>query len=250
SPVPGRDAEQRQPAGGLPVAAAQAPAAAVPAAASTLVALMPALPLPQAQDQQESGAQVLAVEPAQAAGEPVPARASGMPPAQVVEYALARFAQAAADAQPQPSALGASPRPAADGAPAAAALIHPQAASLVHQQLDLLASGVFRWSGHAWPGVPMEWTVQEERARQQHGGEPADDQPVQWATTLSLDLPQLGSVKVNLRLSGMNVNAQVLATQADAAHQLRKRDAVLGRRMSDAGLALQSLQFDSQAVAP
>ncbi|MBS0455131.1 MAG: flagellar hook-length control protein FliK [Proteobacteria bacterium] len=242
--------QQRLPSGMLPTAAAQAAALAMPADAPALAALMPALPL-QEQVRQEGGAQAAGpelVEPGQAA-ESDPARAQRMPLASV-EHALSRFAQAAADAQPRSCVLADSPRQAAadvaaDAAPAAAAVIHPQAATLVHQQLDLLASSMFRWSGQAWPGVPMEWTVQDERARQ-HAHEREDELPSQWATTLSLDLPQLGSLKVNLRLAGMSVHAQVLATRSDALEQLRTREAMLTRRMSGAGLDLQGMQFDSQ----
>jgi len=46
-----------------------------------------------------------------------------------------------------------------------AELIHPQAATVVHQQLDLLATAVFRWSGQAWPQVPMDWSIQQEEGR-------------------------------------------------------------------------------------
>lgn len=213
--------QQRQLAGmQLPAAPAQAPAIAVPASAgSAMAALTPASQMhPQAR-QQPDEARVHDVQ-----------RAEPAEPRAVRQHDMAAPAQASA----------------AD-APASAAVIHPQAAALVHQQLDLLASSMFRWSGEAWPGVPMEWSVKEEGARQ-HAGEGAEDQP-HWSTTLSLDLPRLGPVKVDLRLDGSNVHAQLSAAQAAAQGQLRSHGNGLSVRMSGAGLCLKSFQLGSGAAA-
>ena len=228
----------------LPVAAAQAQAAAMPApaAATPLVASAPvdmqkvldasgteALPMPRHQD-------------AVGSSQPHP-QPGGMPAASHAAQAdasSARSAGAAPVAQRAPAATTAPD-------PAATAVVHPQAAPLVHQQLDLLASAMFRWSGEAWPGVKMEWTVQEEG-----GGTPddADAQPAaQWSTALSLELPRLGRVDLRMKLSGATVRAQLAAPQRDALTQLRVHRAGLSQRLAAAGFELRALQLDAELAA-
>lgn len=236
--------QPRQPSGVLPMAAAPASAGAMPAAsASTVAALMPALPLQQAP--QQAGQ-----EPVTAAGhtKPEPAAMQGAP-AVSVDGALSRHEHVATAAHAQSAAAADSAMP-ADALPAAAsAVVHPQAAALVHQQLDLLAGAMFRWSGEAWPGVPMEWTVQEEGGRR-HTDEDEDHSPVQWATTLTLDLPRLGAVKVALKLDGQSVHARLAANDEPTTDRLRSGAEGLTRRMSQAGLELQSLALGAEVTAP
>lgn len=237
--------QPRQPSGGvLPMAAAPASAGAMPAAsASTVAALMPALPLQQAP--QQAGQ-----EPVTAAGQtkPEPAAMQGAP-AVSVDGALSRHEHVATAAHAQSAAAADSAMP-ADALPAAAsAVVRPQAAALVHQQLDLLAGAMFRWSGEAWPGVPMEWTVQEEGGRR-HPDEDEDRSPVQWATTLTLDLPRLGAVKVALKLDGQSVHARLTANDEPTTDRLRSGAEGLTRRMSQAGLELQSLALGAEVTAP
>jgi len=43
--------------------------------------------------------------------------------------------------------------------------IHPSTIPLVRQQLDVLASDQFRWSGEAWPGAKFEWEIQPQKPR-------------------------------------------------------------------------------------
>mgnify|MGYP003576031893 CR=1 FL=1 len=236
--------QPRQPPGVLPMPGAPAPAGAMPAAsASTVAALMPALPLQQAP--QQAGQ-----EPVTAAGhtKPEPAAMQGAP-AVSVDSALSRHEHVATAAHAQSAAAADSAMP-ADALPAAAsAVVHPQAAALVHQQLDLLAGAMFRWSGEAWPGVPMEWTVQEEGGRR-HTDEDEDHSPVQWATTLTLDLPRLGAVKVALKLDGQSVHARLAANDEPTTDRLRSGAEGLTRRMSQAGLELQSLALGAEVTAP
>lgn len=144
--------------------------------------------------------------------------------------------------------------PVVDRAPVAAApvdaqgastLIHPQAAPLVHQQLDLLASSMFRWSGEAWPGVPMQWTVQEEEGGRREADADAS-QPAQWSTTVSLELPRLGRVDLRMSLSGNSARAQLVAPERHALMQLQAHRSLLSQRMAAAGFELRSLQLDSE----
>ncbi|WP_077001314.1 flagellar hook-length control protein FliK [Variovorax sp. KK3] len=125
--------------------------------------------------------------------------------------------------------------------PQAGEMIHPQAVTVVHQQLDLLATAVFRWNGQAWPEVPMDWSIHEEQAHPQ-GDDAQDPQPRRWSTTVSLDLPRLGPVELRLSLSGAAVQAQMVASRDATAARLRADGDALERRFEAAGLRLDALR--------
>ena len=126
-------------------------------------------------------------------------------------------------------------------APQVAEVIHPQAVALMRQQLDLLASAVFRWSGEASPGVAMEWSIQQEQAGH-HADTLEEDRPQRWATTLSLTLPKLGAVDIRLSLTGPIVQAQLAASEPVTLARLQADRGELAQRLETAGLSLQALQ--------
>jgi len=133
-------------------------------------------------------------------------------------------------------------------------VIHPQAVTLVHQQLDLLAGAVFRWSGQAWPDVPMTWSIQEEQeqaeAEAREGAVVDEDPARRWSTTVSLQLPRLGDVDLRLSVAGPAVQAHLTAREAPTAERLRGDAGQLVRRFEAAGLQLQQLQVVAKAAAP
>ncbi|MDP9604062.1 UNVERIFIED_ORG: hypothetical protein J2W38_003858 [Variovorax paradoxus] len=145
----------------------------------------------------------------------------------------------------------------ADGAAAAPAsrgaeVIHPQAVTLVHQQLDLLATAVFRWSGQAWPDVPMSWSVEEEHAQPdaRDSGAVEEEGKRRWSTTVSLALPKLGEVDLRLSLEGSAVQAHLLAREASTMARLRGDAGRLAKRFDAVGLQLQQvLVAEKEAVA-
>ncbi|MNK44855.1 Flagellar hook-length control protein FliK [compost metagenome] len=151
---------------------------------------------------------------------------------------LAEHARAAADVASTP-------------APRSTEVIHPQAVTVVHQQLDLLASAAFRWSGHAWPEVPMAWTIEEEPANPSaREGEPAEEEAARrWSTTVSLVLPRLGEVDLRLSLSGPTVQAQLQAREHATVARLRGDAGRLAQRFEAVGLQLQQLQVTEKAAA-
>ncbi|OEZ30076.1 flagellar hook-length control protein FliK [Variovorax boronicumulans] len=136
-------------------------------------------------------------------------------------------------------------------APRSTEVIHPQAVTVVHQQLDLLASAAFRWSGHAWPEVPMAWTIEEDPASSNaREGEPAEEEAARrWSTTVSLVLPRLGEVDLRLSLSGPTVQAQLQAREHATVARLRGDAGRLAQRFEAVGLQLQQLQVTEKAPA-
>ena len=144
----------------------------------------------------------------------------------------------------------------ADGAAAlpasrATEVIHPQAITLVHQQLDLLASSVFRWNGHAWPDVPMSWTVEEEQQAQPdaRGVATEEEGARRWSTTVSLELPKLGEVDLRLSLDGQAVQAHLFAREASTMARLRGDTGRLAKRFDAAGLQLQQVLVAEKEAA-
>ncbi|NDZ15820.1 hypothetical protein C7T35_34800 [Variovorax sp. WS11] len=234
---------------GVPAAAMPAPSWPIPAEqapeASRADGAVPAVPRPP-----QAG-------PALAVPEMPPPRPGTADALPASDAQRVRAAYRAGEAAPSVASFEAAPDPrtetqlarhgasaAAPGAAAApqsgAELIHPQTATVVHQQLDLLATAMFRWTGQAWPEVPMDWSIQEEGARQ--GDAAQEPAPRRWSTTLSLELPRLGAVELRLSLAGTEVQAQFAASEAATAGRMRSQGAALEQRFEAAGLRLQALQ--------
>lgn len=130
-----------------------------------------------------------------------------------------------------------------------AQVIHPQALTLVQQQLDLLASTEFRWTGQAWPGVPMDWSIKEEEIDRDAHASREEAAQRRWSTTLSLTLPRLGEVAVRLGLAGSNLSARLAASEAATVARLRADGATLAGRLEGAGLRLQEMQLTAMEQA-
>jgi hypothetical protein len=114
-----------------------------------------------------------------------------------------------------------------------AVVIHPQARVMVAQQLELLAGGVFHWRGEAWPGLAMEWSIQQdEPAASDCRAAPEHER--RWSTTLSLEMPNLGHVDVRLSLAGMSLHAAMWA-EDPALVRFRAGEAELQQQLATAG---------------
>jgi hypothetical protein len=111
-----------------------------------------------------------------------------------------------------------------------AAGIHPSTIPLVRQQLELLATDQFRWSGEAWPGAAFEWEIEPE----DHGGQSQDGGGPDraWRTRVTISLPLLGTVDADLVLTGTFLVVRVKASEdggarlfADGEHFRQQLDA-------------------------
>ncbi|CAN7243461.1 MULTISPECIES: flagellar hook-length control protein FliK [unclassified Variovorax] len=239
-----------------PETAAQPLATATAIAAETLKPVLPAAGAPGAsRSPAEAGASDGALPPRAPAPQ---VHAETVAPA--ADAARVQAAYRRGEAAPSAAPPEAPPVPRAEEATlrhAAAApvqalpageVIHPQAATVVHQQLDLLATAVFRWSGQAWPEVPMTWSIQEEDAKPQ-GDAPHEPAARSWTTTVSLGLPRLGAVDLRLSLTGSQIQAQLAAGEASTAARLRADSNRLVQRFEAAGLRLQELQIAAKDKA-
>ncbi|WP_261542096.1 flagellar hook-length control protein FliK [Burkholderia multivorans] len=207
--------------------------------------LTPRLSLPSARAAVQSGAVASggaasgAARPAGSAPEPTPGAQSHPP--------LARAAADAADPLHELADRRASvARPADAAAPSDAAAptpVHPAAVPIVRQQLDTLATDQFRWTGEAWPGVRVDWTIEpdESGGHAPRSGDDAGD-GIAWRTRLTLTLPTLGTVDAELVLNGAQLVARLRANQAGAA-RLAQHEPALRRRFEGSGLQLGGLSI-------
>lgn len=113
--------------------------------------------------------------------------------------------------------------------------VHADAVALVRQQLELLAQPVFRWSGEAWPGTPMDWEIHREPEDRSAG---SDAPPRNWSTRLAVSLPELKDVEVRLSLVGNTLQLQLAASDnatvallGNGRHELPARFAALGLQL-------------------
>ena len=123
----------------------------------------------------------------------------------------------------------------------------------MRQQLELLATPVFRWGGEAWPGVPMDWEIREEE-REDHKEErqaAADNEavPRTWSTRLALTLPTLRDVEVRISLAGTTLQVHLAARENATRDLLSEGRAELPKRLEELGLQLTGLQIGSLPAA-
>ena len=137
--------------------------------------------------------------------------------------------------------------PQASATPAGPA-VHPGAEGLVRQQLELLATQQFRWTGEAWPGTRMAWEIAPDSVH-------TDDEPARatqgvqsWSTRLLLELPELGTVEARLSLSPGGLGAKLVAGTSEVAS--RFEDARTGLRERLAANGIELLQFTARTGTP
>jgi len=184
--------------------------------------------------------------PSPAGGGPDPARAAPGHAANPAQAAL--FDDGLLD-MPAASSPGSLARDGAGGAalpltnpqgqPAA---VHPAVIPLLRQQLDVLATGEFRWTGDAWPGVRLDWSIRQEGDEPRHGHAASDPDTTPWRTRLTLSLPSLGIVDADLTLVGATLAVRVQASAEGAARLAANGDALRGR-MAAAGIELGGLSI-------
>ncbi|CAE6686009.1 hypothetical protein R69927_00063 [Paraburkholderia domus] len=235
------------------------PAALASEAQNKLVAAAAQLPLDWASDADQAASPNGTGRPGMGAGPNGPANgapdgnaaARAMPSIQTAQ--AARFvagevlASSLSDLNGQPahSMRSAAAQLADDGSSqnpqSMAAAVHPATVPLVRQQLDLLATGQFRWTGEAWPGAKLDWTIEQdgdEWDRSGGGTASEDDQP--WRTRLTLSLPTLGTVDADLTLTGTRLVARVQASPGGAA-RLAMQGENFRQRLAAAGIELSGL---------
>ncbi|HWK59895.1 MAG TPA: flagellar hook-length control protein FliK [Eoetvoesiella sp.] len=120
--------------------------------------------------------------------------------------------------------------------------LHPDTHLLVRQQLEVLANQTIAWRGEAWPNAPMQWEIQRDGHT---AGQESGDALDQWATRLTLNLPNLGEVQARIHLSGQQLVMQLVAP--DSAGMLGESQDALKSQLLASGLLVNSLSIHASA---
>lgn len=128
--------------------------------------------------------------------------------------------------------------------------VEPEAARLINLQLNTLEHQVVRWQGQLWPGMPLEWEV-EEAKEETKDGHPAQGSPQEavWTSTVRFELPHLGTVSATIRLIGDRAHVQVQAASEEAAGTVRAFGGLLADALEAAGAPLDSLSVNHDEPA-
>jgi hypothetical protein len=121
---------------------------------------------------------------------------------------------------------------------------------LIAQQLQLLENDRLVWRGEVWPGQAMQWEIaREHEEASPHASEP-DLPAANWSTHITLELPRLGKITLNLRLDTRNNFDVRLSAQDEGASALMEsaRREVM-QNMQAAGCVIQSVSVEKNERA-
>lgn len=120
--------------------------------------------------------------------------------------------------------------------------IHPETAPVVRQQLDTLDTRHVIWEGEAWPGQWMQWETGEEP--------PAAGEQLQaaWYSTLTLELPALGVVRIRTVLAGTGARVSVECVDSGTGEKLRAARALLATNLESRGIGLMDFGVMAHAM--
>lgn len=107
---------------------------------------------------------------------------------------------------------------------------------MISLQLEALEQRHVAWQGELWPGQKMEWEVTEEEPNRK-----PDDPEKSWQSVIRFELPSLGAVAANIRLTGNRLQVQVRAGSEDTTSLLRARGSELASALDAAGSPLDLL---------
>lgn len=115
--------------------------------------------------------------------------------------------------------------------------------NLVQQQLNALDTGQVMWQGQVWQGQEMEWEIHGESSRQANA-----ESEHQWVTQIHLELPHLGEVSAQLRLTAQGLNLQLVAPDARTRTTLGRSSSELVAALSEQGIPVISTQVSEHGT--
>ena len=111
---------------------------------------------------------------------------------------------------------------------------------MVAQQLQVLEQQRVVWHGEVWPGQTMQWQVNEQESSPQSSEEPVLNS---LQSDLTLHLPRLGDVKVNIAMVNGRFSVRILPSEAQALKTMQGSRSQLAMSLQSAGLKLDALQI-------
>jgi hypothetical protein len=110
----------------------------------------------------------------------------------------------------------------------------------VRAQLETLDARQILWQGHAWPGQPMEWRVDEPP---EHA--PNNEGPIAWTTRVRLTLPRIGEITADLVLAGETLRLRLASSDATSQAALRAGQGALAEALEQAGIQLSAFRIEA-----
>lgn len=124
----------------------------------------------------------------------------------------------------------------------AAASVPDGIRAIVQQQLDAVATQRLAWHGDVWPGQAIDWAIQRDVVEERDAAAGEVAEAPRWSTSLRLTMPRLGTVDAVVQLVGDRLRIRLAADEV-AVGDLRQQAANLTDAMTNAGLAVQSLEI-------
>lgn len=122
------------------------------------------------------------------------------------------------------------------------------ATPLLRQQLEVLDSGRFVWSGELWPGQPGSLAIEEEDTPPRRDGD-AHAPPARWRIRMTLNFAQLGAIDAAFTLAGDSVELGLRCDAPDVAQRLRAATPALRTAIAERALDLAQVSIDDgQAI--
>jgi Flagellar hook-length control protein FliK len=118
-------------------------------------------------------------------------------------------------------------------------VVRAEAVTQVQQQLHALDARQVVWQGQPWPGLPMQWRIDDPPQR-----DAQSTAEMTWNTSLNLLLPQLGGVRAHLALTGNQVHVRIDVDAAVARDRLTRQGRELLLGLGNAGLVLGHLSVN------
>jgi hypothetical protein len=121
------------------------------------------------------------------------------------------------------------------------------AAPVLRQQLEVLDTGRFMWTGDLWPGQRASLVIEEDDTASHEPGEHASHAP-RWRLRIVLELSELGAVDATLRLAGDTLDLLLRCDRPEVAAKLREATPVLRTAIAERALDLAHMSIaDGQA---
>lgn len=116
--------------------------------------------------------------------------------------------------------------------------------NLVQQQLNALDTGQVMWQGQVWQGQEMQWEIHGEAPRQAN-----DESEHQWVTQIHLELPNLGEVSAQLRLTDRGLSLQLASPEGQTRTTLGSASSELVAALTERGISVISTQVSEHGTA-
>jgi flagellar hook-length control protein FliK len=112
------------------------------------------------------------------------------------------------------------------------------ATPVLRQQLEVLDTGRFLWTGELWPGQRGALVIEEDDAPPPRPGDDTTPHAPRWRVRLTLEFAQLGAIDASLLMSNETVDLGLRCSTFDIAERLRAATPTLRTAIAERALDL------------